>query len=62
MPGGIACGLISAEISAQLNISSTTVKSHVSNVLGKPEHRDCTQAVVFADEAGIIVKREQKSA
>ena len=59
---GIARGMNNAEISAQLNISSTTVKSHVSNVLGKLHLRDRAQAVVFAYESGFAAQARRREA
>jgi len=47
-------GFNNIEISQRLFIGETTVKSHVSAILGKLGLRDRAQAVVFAYESGVI--------
>jgi DNA-binding NarL/FixJ family response regulator len=51
----LAVGESNAEIARALFVGEATVKTHVSNVLGKLELRDRTAAVVFAYENGVAV-------
>ncbi len=54
----IADGRSNAEIADILVISEKTVKSHVSNILGKLHIMDRTQAAVFAWQQGLVARRD----
>jgi NarL family two-component system response regulator LiaR len=54
----VAAGLTNAEIAAQLVITEATVRSHMSNILGKLHLANRVQATLYALQEGIISLQE----
>ncbi|MBI4780184.1 MAG: response regulator transcription factor [Oscillatoriophycideae cyanobacterium NC_groundwater_1537_Pr4_S-0.65um_50_18] len=54
----IAQGASNREIAQTLYISEGTVKNHVTNLLGRLELRDRTQAAIFANSILTVLERE----
>ena len=50
----LAAGRSNAEVASDLNLSPTTVKTHVGSILAKLGVRDRVQAVIVAYETGLV--------
>ena len=53
----VARGLSNDEVSDRLNVSPTTVKTHIGHLLAKLEVRTRAQLVMIAYESGVVVRR-----
>jgi len=56
----VAEGLSNGEIGARVHLSPSTVKDHVSTILGKPRVRSRVQAALLAQRAGLLMDRGTK--
>jgi two-component system, NarL family, response regulator LiaR len=54
----LARGRANKAIAFELGVSERTVKTHVSNILGKLGFTDRTQAAVYAVEHGLVGRRD----
>jgi DNA-binding NarL/FixJ family response regulator len=57
----LAKGMSNAELAAELQLSETTVKTHVTRILSKLNLRDRAQAIVVAYETGLITPGAARS-
>ncbi len=55
----LARGLINKEIAQELGIGDKTVKTHVSNILGKLGMLSRTQAAVYAVQMGLVADQDK---
>jgi DNA-binding NarL/FixJ family response regulator len=55
------CGLSNPEIAALLNISETTVKTHIGHIMAKLGLRDRIQIVVYAYETGLVTPQGRRT-
>ncbi|HEX5941686.1 MAG TPA: response regulator transcription factor, partial [Anaerolineales bacterium] len=56
--GLIARGMSNREIAEKIFISEKTVKTHVSNILGKLHLEDRTQAAIYALKHGFVTDKD----
>jgi DNA-binding NarL/FixJ family response regulator len=54
----LARGRANKAIAFELGVSERTVKTHVSNILGKLGFTDRTQAAVYAVEHGLVGRKD----
>lgn len=54
MPRLLTQGLSDTELATHLHLAEATVKTHVARILTELGLRDRVQAVVTADEAGLV--------
>jgi DNA-binding NarL/FixJ family response regulator len=54
----LARGRANKAIAFELGVSERTVKTHVSNILGKLGFSDRTQAAVYAVEHGLVGRKD----
>ncbi|MGI5170694.1 response regulator [Spirillospora sp. CA-253888] len=52
----VAGGMSNAEIAADLVLATSTIKTHLTNLLAKTASRDRAQLVIFAYESGLIAR------
>ena len=57
----VGSGLSNTEIAAVLNISETTVKTHIGHIMAKLRLRDRIQLVVFTYEIGLVTPQKRFS-
>jgi DNA-binding NarL/FixJ family response regulator len=56
----VAHGLTNAELSDRLNVSPTTVKTHIGHLLTKLDVRTRAQLVMLAYESGLVQRRSHR--
>lgn len=52
----VATGMSNAEIAADLVLATSTIKTHLTNLLTKTGSRDRAQLVIFAYESGLTAR------